>query len=288
VEKTPRERPESRIYRLTGKKSTFHAKYIAKNLEGIFSRRTFATGFRNRNVNLLILEIMPRHSDWIKSNHGEFKEQGETILIYILDDANRVRMNFDAKTKPGEWLLQVVVAFDKFKQLFTKWSDEPERSHALQYELEQAEKNVKAMFRQLYTSFLKTSPFVTNEDLIHMGLPERNDGPRKPAPVATSAPFGMTRTPVAGRVEWHFYSMVNGIRQAKPEGQHGAEIRWEMQDSPVTDQELLRNSDFCTRSPFIRNFTGNERGKSIYYAMRWENTRGEKGPWSPVEVVYIP
>ena len=30
------------------------------------------------------------------------------------------------------------------------------------------------------------------------------------------------------------------------------------------------------------DFPGAEAGKTAYYALRWVNTRGEKGPWSEV------
>jgi hypothetical protein len=35
-------------------------------------------------------------------------------------------------------------------------------------------------------------------------------------------------------------------------------------------------------------FEGHDRGKTLYYALRWENTRGEKGPFSPIAAVIVP
>jgi hypothetical protein len=31
-----------------------------------------------------------------------------------------------------------------------------------------------------------------------------------------------------------------------------------------------------------------DRGKKLYFALRWENTRGEKGPWSEIHSTIIP
>jgi hypothetical protein len=31
-----------------------------------------------------------------------------------------------------------------------------------------------------------------------------------------------------------------------------------------------------------------QRGKTVYFALRWENTRGEKGPWSEIMSAIIP
>jgi hypothetical protein len=35
-------------------------------------------------------------------------------------------------------------------------------------------------------------------------------------------------------------------------------------------------------------FENDQRGKTVYFALRWENTRGEKGPWSAIQIAIIP
>ncbi|AHF94767.1 hypothetical protein OPIT5_26275 [Opitutaceae bacterium TAV5] len=50
----------------------------------------------------------------------------------------------------------------------------------------------------------------------------------------------------------------------------------------------LTRSGFDTRSPFTLNFDENQRGKTVYFALRWENTRGDKGPWSPITHAVVP
>jgi hypothetical protein len=59
-------------------------------------------------------------------------------------------------------------------------------------------------------------------------------------------------------------------------------------DVPVVDVNELIHSAFDTRTPFSLEFQGHERGKTVYLALRWENTRGEKGPWSSVQSAIIP
>lgn len=46
---------------------------------------------------------------------------------------------------------------------------------------------------------------------------------------------------------------------------------------------LLKNSPAHTLT-----FDENQRGKTVYFALRWENTRGEKGPWSQIVSSIIP
>jgi hypothetical protein len=59
-------------------------------------------------------------------------------------------------------------------------------------------------------------------------------------------------------------------------------------DVPILDADELVHSSFDTHTPFKLKFNGHERGKTVYFALRWENTRGEKGPWSAVISAIIP
>jgi hypothetical protein len=56
----------------------------------------------------------------------------------------------------------------------------------------------------------------------------------------------------------------------------------------VTNADRLSNSAFDTGSPAILIFTGDDSGRTVYLALRWENTRGEKGPWSDIAIVTVP
>jgi hypothetical protein len=47
-------------------------------------------------------------------------------------------------------------------------------------------------------------------------------------------------------------------------------------------------SVFSTRSPYVFTFDENMRGKTVYFCLRWENTRGQKGPWSAIYSAIIP
>jgi hypothetical protein len=69
---------------------------------------------------------------------------------------------------------------------------------------------------------------------------------------------------------------------------HGAEILYEIRDDAPALAEDLRHSSFATKTRMVYTFTEAERGKKVYFAARWENTRGEKGPWSDVVSAIIP
>ena len=46
--------------------------------------------------------------------------------------------------------------------------------------------------------------------------------------------------------------------------------------------------DTDTRTPFIIKFNGEDGGKTVYYWLRWVNSRNEVGPWSkPVSAMVV-
>jgi hypothetical protein len=85
-----------------------------------------------------------------------------------------------------------------------------------------------------------------------------------------------------------FFEKSNGHKRGKPAGQHGAEIRWDILDAPPARWDELIHSDIDTSSPFTLWFEHDQRGKTVYFAARWENTRGKKGPWSDIFSAIIP
>ena len=229
------------------------------------------------------------HRDWLPSNHGSLYLQATKALNYISEPANRDRMGFSVGTASGDWFdLDFVVKYGLFATAYQQWLDESERTPKKTAKLQEAEEVFKPSYRQLYTGFLKDSPFVTNDDLLSMGLPKRPSGERHPSPVAAKAPDCDTDTSVPGQVAFHYYEKEGGHKRAKPAGQHGVELAWTISDAPPTRWDELAHSSFDTRTPLTLSFENDQRGRTLYYALRWENTRGEKGPWSVIAGVIIP
>jgi hypothetical protein len=46
--------------------------------------------------------------------------------------------------------------------------------------------------------------------------------------------------------------------------------------------------EIATRSPHTVGYTSADRAKMVWYASRWINTRGEKGPWSEIVSAIVP
>jgi hypothetical protein len=224
---------------------------------------------------------MTASKDWLKQGHEELYDQATVTFLYLGDMSNRIRIGLGSETIQGKWYdTKFVPSYFDFQTAFEDWRDPSQRSPLKIETLNDRENEFRPIYRQLYTSFLKSSPFVTDEDLISMDMPPRHVGSH-PSPVAKKAPEYYDDTSVHRQLGLY-------IKGAKPEGQHGVEVRWAILDEPPTTVEELIHSSFITHSPLILTFDENQRGKKVYFCLRWENTRGEKGPWSDIFNAIIP
>ncbi|MDR1680444.1 MAG: hypothetical protein LBS12_01480 [Prevotellaceae bacterium] len=134
--------------------------------------------------------------------------------------------------------------------------------------------------------YLTYNPAVTDDDRENLGLPIHKTTPT-PAPVPDTYPKATIKLPAPGVLEIHFVDSATGLK-AKPAGVHGAEIRWAILPTPPTRWDDLTHSEFDTSSPFQLEFENDQRGKTVYYALRWENNSGKKGHWGEIESAIIP
>jgi hypothetical protein len=147
-------------------------------------------------------------------------------------------------------------------------------------------KAVEHKVRAVVRSYVSYNPAVTNEDREAMQLTVRKTT-RTRTPVADRPPYIMTEAAGPRRICFHFGGESHHSK-AKPPGQHGAEIAWVIADTKPVEVEALTNSSVYTHTPMILTFKESERGKTLWHATRWENTRGERGPWSEIYSAVIP
>jgi hypothetical protein len=149
-----------------------------------------------------------------------------------------------------------------------------------------ARKAVESKLRPFLKAYVTYNPAVANADRDAMGLPIHKTT-RTNVPVPKTTVEAEISLPSPGVVEISYHDAESGHR-AKPDGVHGAEVAWAILAAPPVDWKELTRSSFDTQSPLRLTFEGDDRGKTLYFALRWENTRGEKGPWSEIQNTIIP
>jgi hypothetical protein len=150
-----------------------------------------------------------------------------------------------------------------------------------------ARKTLEKTLRIDIKEFLNFNRHLTNGDRDALGLPIYKTG-RTQSPIATKHPFFEVYCGEIRRLMIYFFGDEGKRSKAKPPGQRGVEIRWAILGAPPRAIDELINSSFDTRSPFTLTFDEYQRGKTVYFCLCWENTRGEKGPWSEIASAIIP
>ncbi|MDR1169848.1 MAG: hypothetical protein LBK97_03335 [Prevotellaceae bacterium] len=132
----------------------------------------------------------------------------------------------------------------------------------------------------------KSNPRISDDARRAMGIMMR-DTTRTLTKSPTSYPQFIIDTSIIRCLIIMFWNL-GSKSKAKPRGVRGAEICWAILDKPPVSVDELTHSDFDTRSPFELFFDESERGKTVYFCLRWESSRGEKGPWSEIVMAVIP
>ena len=243
---------------------------------------------------------MERYSDCLPIKEGEFFVYQKNLISGIEAIAGKIGVETGATPgggggiePPFERLAARSYSFPELKVLqgtfeakYILATDPATRTPGVVAAKNVAMKAYKAAIRSFLKEHITYNPTVTEEERINMGAPVHKTG-RTPAPVPTTAPEADVRIPAPGIVEIH-YRNAESKNIRKPAGVHGCELKWTVSDSMVSSWEQLNHSEFDTHSPLRLSFDGTDRGRRLWFALRWENTRGDKGPWSEIQEAVIP
>ncbi|MDR2449817.1 MAG: hypothetical protein LBD52_07660 [Prevotellaceae bacterium] len=231
---------------------------------------------------------MATHTYWIPRNHRVLRNQANQTANYLSDPQHRERMGFNPTTPQGRWVDdEFYPKFHDFIDMYLEWENPSERTTVKTLRLREAESGFKAVYRQLYTGFLKANPLVTDNDLVSMGLPKRRQHvSNHTPPLPNSYPKATVTLREAARIEFRIRDSASA-RRAKPAGVHGVEIKWDILDRPPVNISDMIHTALFTKSPFILDVDYQLRGKTLYFALRWESTRGENGVWSEIRHTII-
>jgi hypothetical protein len=150
-----------------------------------------------------------------------------------------------------------------------------------------AYKEYKTLVRIFIREKVRNNPYVTDADLINMGMMVYKTE-KTPPIVETTHPEVDAYTPQPGTLEFHVHleNQKKAVRIA--DGQKGVELRYAVGETPVMNWDQLPNSRLETKARFRISFESEKRGNFFSYAIRWVNKRDEAGPWSNIQNIIIP
>jgi hypothetical protein len=146
-------------------------------------------------------------------------------------------------------------------------------------------KAAERIIRPFVNQYLRFFP-VTDEDRAAMGIPNRKDHRTPINPPATGPLFSIVQMG-PGMLGIVYRNGEKGRKGSKPEGVEGARIYYGFE--PVTDQDQLPISVWATRCPHTIRFRESDRGKRVYFALKWEiQKENGESPWSEIQSELIP
>jgi hypothetical protein len=140
---------------------------------------------------------------------------------------------------------------------------------------------IRAMVR-----FRLQNPLVTEAMRVQLGLRPR-DTVITVIPVPVTRPEFSLRVRDLRRVQVRFQDQ-GGDSRARPYGINGAVISYDVLDAEPSGPEQLARTTLATRNTYTIVFAEEERGKTMYAALQWQNEKGERGPWSEMQSTVIP
>ncbi|MDR0537682.1 MAG: hypothetical protein LBH04_06540 [Tannerellaceae bacterium] len=194
----------------------------------------------------------------------------------------------DAGNTPSENPLKLVLeARDIYEEKYAAANNPDTKTPGVITAKNVALNNYKSELRKFLSAHITYNPLVTDEDRKNMELPihkkthttiERYSEP-------PTMDLGVRR---AGRVVIAYHD-ASSTSRAKPYGVFGALIAYSLSD---IDHPLLRDElhekVISTRTPYVLEFSDEERGKMLYVSICWQNTNGKLSPWSDVMRILIP
>ncbi|MDR1864910.1 MAG: hypothetical protein LBR08_04990 [Bacteroidales bacterium] len=219
------------------------------------------------------------HKDYLYRSNEKFAAQ-----VRVLYDTAKKRA-FDwgiGDAELAEWEPELLA----FEAAFAL-SENPATRTVVSIKARQSARDaLEPKLRRFVQGRLVRNVLVSAADLFSMELPVK-DAVASPLPDPSTCPEYKADSGTIRRLILYFRDK-GSQRRGKPYGVQGVEIRWAIRDEPPADTEDLMRSEFATRSPHVFEFRESERGKTVYFCMRWQNRRGAKGPFGEIMSAFVP
>lgn len=221
---------------------------------------------------------MPKR-DWLFNREPEFVSLCGKWKTGLGDAANVAAFGWNQTE-----VTAALTAVDDFLKAWAAFEADDSSKNRLKKN--EAKEAAKTAMRGFANTSIRFNKLMKDEDKLTYGL-HPTDGTHTPSAVPTSFPEAEPDTSVIRQVTVHFWDSVTKKR-GKPHGVHGAEIRWALLDHAPESVEELGKSSFDTASPCTLAFDEGERGKRLYFCLRWDSNTGLKGPYGEIYSAVVP
>lgn len=138
-----------------------------------------------------------------------------------------------------------------------------------------------------WAQVIRNNPGVTDANKAALGLTLVNFPPT-PIPPPSTYPILNVTAPGPLQQTISYADSATPTARRRPFGAIGQQMYRFTGTVAGTDPEDAQFRGFVTRQPFTFNFDSGDRGKLATYWSRWQNAKGEVGPWSAPVTLAVP
>ena len=212
-----------------------------------------------------------------------FPVKDSDFLVWSQNFAKTIKTYIQLLKLDSKKVDEIQTLANKFKSNLEK-SKDPERTHMDVVHKNDSKKELGRCIRYFVGAYLnynlEMNTIIWNAIGIHPKSSLRNQAQK-----LTSKPKLELR-PGIRMVTVRYMNEVNH-KVAKPKGARGIIYHWALLNEPPESPESFTMAKSVSSGPLVLEFNENQRGKTLYISARWENSRGEPGPWSDIVKTYV-
>ncbi len=219
---------------------------------------------------------MPRDSIFPSSETG-FDSFINAAVPHLVSNGARFGINTARRTALTNAAAVWAVAYAKTTDRATRNKNDVSDKNV-------AKEDLKRLVRETCRALPASVLTPTDRNMLNLRLRDR----ATPTPVPQSFPFLRVDVGIGLQHTLH-YRDSEGLSRAKPKGVLQCEI-WHYispDGMPPARQEDYRYLTVSRTTPCLAHYDGADVGKTVFYVLRWLNTRNEPGPWSRVVMATI-
>lgn len=210
--------------------------------------------------------------DYIPSNDIKFDVWQQNLLYIVTENKAIWELKADRlatlESKQAVW-----------NTAFSKATNKNDRTSADIMGKSTALSDYKKEIRGFVSEYLAKSSLISDGDRTRMGLTVKS-GTRTASPFPSTYPLAIVDFSVRMQHTLRLSDSATPLRKAKPTGIIGCEVWVKIGGEAPKDASELSYTAICTGNYYVAKYDGNQAGLTVYYWLRWVNTRGERGPWS--------
>ena len=219
--------------------------------------------------------------DYIPHPDAEFNDWFKNLAAYVAGKTSGANPAWDHI--PLRHMLELAAATEDWRNYYTP-TLAPHTPAAVAAKND-SRRRVERVIRPFVRRFLHFEP-VTNADRVNMAIPLHDIIRTDHKVVEEEVEFVLIIRSI--RVVHVDFWILGSGHKAKPEGYDGAVLVWDVLDEPPADPDHLNRHTMASRTPHTLEFTEEERGKTVYAALAWQNERGLTGRWSDIKSAVVP